>query len=91
MDYLGCCFAAEATFPSFASAELFSMWRGVSNVEDVPEHWSSWQFHPVELLTGINKSIMHCFRLISTSTCIEFVDIVDHISSIGEVFDLSHI
>lgn len=91
MDHLGCCLAAEASFPSFASAELFSMGRSVSDMEDVPKHWSSWQFYPVELLAGINESIMHCFRLISTSACTEFVDIVNHISSISEVLDLGHI
>lgn len=91
MDHLGCCLAAKAAFLSFASAELFSMWRRISNVENVPEHWSSRHFHPVKPLARINESIVHCFRLISSARCIEFVDIVDHISSVGEVLDLGHI
>lgn len=85
VQYLLCLQTTLASILRLAGTELFSMRRSIKDMEDVAESGTSNYLHPTEIFASTYQSIMNCFRLITSSTCMKGISESNSIMSIREV------
>jgi hypothetical protein len=83
---------AQTTFVCFVNvSKLFTVWWGVSDMENVSQDGSSWKLDPIQVFTAMHKTIVNSLGKISTTLSLKLFYVFTGLMTICEIKRLGHI